>query len=276
MSLDRYSVALVSDVFFGADAATRLRERLRQAREQGADLAVLPEIPLNPWSPATKEVRDDDAEPKGGPRHQILMNAAREVGIAVLGGAIVRDASGRRFNTALVVDARGELVATYRKLHLPEEPGFWETSHYEAGDDPPRVIHELGFPFGIQICSDVNRPTVTHALAAAGALAVLAPRATERDTFDSWKLVFRANALTSNAYVLSVNRPAPEQGVPLGGPSIAVAPDGSVLREGTEPVLVARLERAAVERGRVDYPGYLQVRPELYQRAWKAAEKRAP
>jgi predicted amidohydrolase len=262
------TVALVSDVFFSSDAVSRLLRRLALARDGGAELAVLPELPLNPWSPATREARADDAEEPGGLRHRALAAAARKTGIAVLGGAIVRDGAGRRFNTALLFSSSGELVASYRKLHLPEEPGFWETSHYEPGEEPPRVVRELAFPFGIQICSDVNRPTVSHALAAAGAEAIIAPRATERETFESWKLVFRANALTSTAYVLSVNRPEPEQGVPLGGPSVAVAPDGSVLAESVEPVVVVTLARGAVARARADYPGYLKVRPELYARAW--------
>ncbi len=262
-------VALVSDVFFGPGAGERLDLRLREARARGAELALLPEIPLNSWAPATKDARSDDAEPRDGPRARLLAETARRVGIAVLGGAIVEE-RGRRFNTALLHDGRGELRGSYRKLHLPEEPGFFETSHYEPGDEPPRVLDLGGFPLGVQICSDSNRPELTHALSALGAAAILAPRATERGTWERWKLVFRANAITASVYVLSVNRPAPEQGVPLGGPSLVVAPDGTVLAESTEPVLVATLEREAVRRARRDYPGYLPVRSDLYERAWRA------
>jgi predicted amidohydrolase len=268
------TVALVSDVFFGPDAEARLRARLAECRDRGAGLALLPEIPLNPWSPATKQARADDAEPPGGPRHQALARAAREAGLGVVGGAIVLDATGRRFNTALVFDAKGELVASYRKCHLPEEPGFWETSHYEPGDAPPRPIDAFGLPFALQICSDANRPELSHAAAAAGAEAILVPRATESATWERWRLVFRASALTSCAWVLSVNRPAPEQGVPLGGPSVAVAPDASVAAEGTDPIIIATLARDAVKRARLDYPGYLKVRPDLYARAWSSAERR--
>ncbi len=274
---DSLAVALVSDVFFSDDARDRLVDRLEEAKRQGAELALLPEICLLPWSPATREPRASDAEPPGGPRHQLLAAAARAAGIAALGGTIVASPPGRpphRFNEAILVDARGELVGSYRKVHLPQEPGFWEACHYEPGTEPPRVLSALGFPVGIQICSDSNRPVLTHALAAEGACAVLAPRATERDTWESWKLVFRANALTASVYVLSVNRPAPEQGVPLGGPSLAVAPDGSVLLETTEPVATVRLERSAVERARKDYPGYLAVPAELYREAWARCASR--
>jgi predicted amidohydrolase len=136
-----------------------------------------------------------------------------------------------------------------------------------------RVIMDLGFPFGIQICSDINRPVGSHLLGAQGALAILNPRATEAATFERWKLVFRANALTSCAYVLSVNRPSPEQGVPLGGPSTAVDPNGEVLVETTDPLAVVRLEASAVETARRRYPGYLAVNAGMYASAWSEAGK---
>ncbi|HZV01184.1 MAG TPA: carbon-nitrogen hydrolase family protein [Planctomycetota bacterium] len=267
------TVALVSDVFFDRDAEARLCSRLGEAKGKGAALAVLPEIPLNPWSPATKEARADDAEPAGGPRAQMLARCAKKVGIAVLGGAIIKE-GGKRLNTALLVDAKGELVGRYAKTHLPEEPGFWETSHYEPGDEPPRVMSVAGLRVGVQICSDSNRPALTHALACAGAEAILAPRATERDTWESWKLVFRANALTTSTYVLSVNRPAPEQGCPLGGPSFVADPMGNVLVESTDPVVVATLDPAALAAARRDYPGYLARRSDLYARAFAACASR--
>jgi N-carbamoylputrescine amidase len=263
------TVALVSDVFFDGSGADRLRDRLRDARMRGADLALLPEIPLNPWSPATTAVRDDDAEAPGGARHQMLACAARDAGLGVVGGAIVRDpATGVRHNTALVFDARGELVARYAKVHLPDEEGFREPSHYAPGTQMAEVIAAFGFPFGVQICSDMNRPQGSHLLGAMGAAAILNPRATQAATFDRWKLIFRANALTSCAYVLSVTRPSPEHGVAIGGPAVAVDPDGNVLLETFEPVACVTLDESVVARARRRYPGYLQVNAALYARGW--------
>jgi predicted amidohydrolase len=265
-------VALVSDVFYTPDADRRLRARLGEARALGAELAVLPEIPLNPWSPATTRVLDEDAEPPEGPRHRMMSEAARATRIGLVGGAIVRDPeTGARHNTALVFDASGQCVARYAKVHLPDEPGFHEPCHYEAGTRHAEVIRAFGLPFGIQICSDINRPQGCHILSAGGAMAIVNPRATEAATFERWKLVFRANALTSCAYVLSVNRPAPEQGVPLGGPSIAVDPNGDVLVETTDPVTVVELDAQAVAAAKRRYPGYLAVNAELYARGWADA-----
>ncbi len=265
------TVALITDLFLGEDAGERLHRALARAREAGAGLALLPELPLNTWAPAGRSARDEDAEPPEGPRHRLQAEAARRAGIGLAGGAIVREPGrGRRFNTALLFDAAGRLAASYRKMHLPCEEGFWETSHYEPGDDPPSVIRTFGFPLGVQICSDINRPQLALALAATGAEAILHTRATPLESYERWKLVLRAVAVTGALFVLSTNRPGPERGVPIGGPSLAVAPDGTVLLETTEPLGVVRIERQAVRTARKEYPGYLPVRADLYARAWAA------
>ena len=262
-------VALISDVFYDATGPARLSERLRDAKARGADVAVLPELPLNPWSPATEILREEDAEPVEGPRHQVLSAAARDSGIAVVGGAIVRDPeTRRRHNTALVFGRDGSLLASYCKVHLPEEEGFWETRHYEPGDALSPIVDRLPMRVGLQICSDINRPEGSHLLGALGAEVILNPRATEAATFDRWRTVFIANAMTSGAYVLSVNRPKEEQGVLLGGPSFAVAPTGEVMLETTDPLALVTLDRAVVSRARQRYPGYLATRADLYAEAW--------
>ncbi len=265
----KLTVALISEVFWEPDGVARLRDRLAEAVERGADIAVLPELPLNEWRPSTKDARDEDAEPMNGERARAQAEAAAEAGIGLVGGIIHRDPdTSRRTSRALVIDAWGSVVSTYEKLHLPEEPGFWETSHYEPGTEPPRRIDAFGLPVGVQICSDNNRPEGTHLLGADGALAVLIPRATEEKTYQRWKTVFRANALTSCLYVLSVNRPHPEDGVLIGGPSVAFDPNGEVLLETTDALAVVTLDRAVVEEARRAYPGYLPVRARLYADAW--------
>jgi N-carbamoylputrescine amidase len=265
----RLTVALISEVFWEPDGAVRLAQRLAEAAERGADVAVLPEIPLNPWRPATKDVVDADAEPMDGPRARTQAEAAAEAGIGLVGGIIHRDAdTGRRTSRALVFDRSGELVTTYEKLHLPEEPGFWETSHYEPGTVAPQRIDAFGLPVGVQICSDINRPEGSDLLGAQGAMAVLAPRATEERTYQRWKVVFRAIGLTACCYVLSVNRPDPEQGVLIGGPSIAVDPAGEVLLETTDRMGIVTLEARVVTEARTAYPGYLPIRAGLYAAAW--------
>jgi predicted amidohydrolase len=98
---------------------------------------------------------------------------------------------------------------------------------------------------------------------------VLAPRATEERTYQRWKVVFRAIGLTACCYVLSVNRPDPEEGVLIGGPSIAVDPAGEVLLETTDRIGIVTLESRVVTEARTAYPGYLPIRAGLYADAWR-------
>ena len=266
------TVALIADVFPDEADASRLHDRLRAARDLGADLAVLPELPLNAWAPLTRQPSHADAEDPYGPRHRALAEAARETGLPLLGGAIVRDpATGRRHNTALLFGHNGSLLLRYRKIHLPDEEGYWEAHHYEPGGRLHTPAPLAGWGIGVQICSDVNRPQGCNALAAMGAETILAPRATPPETYARWRMILRANAVTSCAYVISVNRPGTRSGGVIGGPSIAIGPSGDVLLETTEPVAVVTLERAALETAREEYPGYLDVRPDVYEDAWRRA-----
>ena len=267
------TVALISDTFPLPEGADRLCRRLEEAKALGAELAVLPELPLDRWIPATREPRDEEAEPPGGPRQQLQQSLAEQVGIGLVGGAIVRDPeTGRRRSHALVFDAGGSVLGTWHKAHLPEEPGFWETDHYEPGDRPYAVVRGLPLDLGVQVCSDINRPEGCHVLAALGAEVVLVPRATERRTYERWRTVFVANAMTSAVYVLSVNRPT-DEGAGIGGPSIAVDPNGDVIVETEDAVAVVTLERSVIENARTRYPGYLPVRADLYADAWKEAAR---
>ena len=262
-------VALVRDVFFDDPAGVRLRERLSDAKAGGAELAVLPEIPMNPWSPATTSMRSDDAEPADGPRATLLKDAAREVGIGLIGGVIRIDEDAKRRNTALAFNDQGALLGDYAKCHIPEEPGFHESHHYEPGEVFASPIDGLGVPLGVQICSDANRPQGTQALAALGAELVVIPRSTELATWHRWRPVLVASALTSCCYVATVNRPEPEQGVLIGGPSFAVAPNGEVLLETEDTLGFFDVDRAAMPTFRKEYPGYIAVRPEMYRSAWQ-------
>ena len=266
---ERILVALLTDVFLEDSDHLRLREYLLEAKSSGATLAVLPELPLNPWSPANRESIREDAEPLGGLRQQVFSRMSSEIGIALLGGAIVTDSkTGKRYNTALFYDHNGQLVGQYRKIHLPEEEGYWETSHYMPGTDPPTVIQISEATIGVQICSDINRPQGSQILRAQGAELLLVPRATPSETYERWRLILRANAIMSEVYLISVNRPFSEFGVDIGGPSLAVGPDGEILFEGTEPLAIVEIDGNKLKTIGAQYPGYLPRMVDVYARGW--------
>ena len=270
MADDYLQVALITEVFFDDPTGERLQRALVDAQSRGADLAVLPEIPLNRWSPASKQAIDEDAEEPDGWRQTLMAEAAKSVGIGLVGGAINRDPdTGIRYNTALLYDGKGVCHARYRKVHLPEEEGYWETSHYMPGTEPPQAISDtFSLTVGLQICSDVNRPQGFQILSSGGAEVVFAPRATPPETYERWRLILRANAIMSGAYVLSTNRPRPEGGAPIGGPSLAIDPFGHVMIETSDPIALVKLERSTVEQASRDYPGYLDRFPDVYAKGW--------
>lgn len=274
MNAQSLTVALITDVFPTRDDEQRLLTHLREAKARGAQLAVLPELPLNRWAPLSQVPSDADSEPPYGPRESAMAVAARATGLAVLGGAIVRDpASGHRHNTAVLFGADGEELLRYRKIHLPDEEGYWEAHHYRPGKRLAAPVRVGGFGIGVQVCSDANRPQGCNALAAMGAEVILLPRATPAETYARWRLVLRANAVTSCAYVVSVNRPGTRSQGIIGGPSMVAGPSGEVLLETTDPVATITLEKSVLARARKAYPGYLDVRPKVYERAWRQARK---
>ncbi len=263
---DSLKLALIREIF---NSEEELVLCLNEARKQGADLAVLPELPLNEWSPATKKAEIHDAEYQGGRRETILCNAAKKAGIAVLGGVIRIESDGHRINLALLVSPQGNIIGSSAKHVLPDEEGFWECDHYEPTEDPPEVIEFMGSKVGIQICSDINRPTAAQLLAAQGAHVILAPRATSRSSWKRWRLAYRAAALTASVWVVSVGRPRPEFGVEMGGPSLVVDPMGEVTLETRERIATVVLDRRAVEDARQSYPGYLAWPAKTYITGWK-------
>ena len=261
-------IGLLQEIYDTPGHAERLVDQLKVFRKRGVDLVVLPELPFNAWSPATRRVNPDDAEHPGGWRETMQVEASKAAGVAVLGGVIRLDENGRRENVALLTDSMGQIVATQAKLHLPDEDGFWECDHYEPGTEPPRVIPFLDALLGIQICSDANRPTGAQLLGAQGVQVVLAPRATNPATWHRWRLAYRAMAMINATWVVSVGRPCPEDGPSIGGPSLVVNPMGEVVHEAEVPLAEVDMDVAEADRARLEYPGYLAQPAEVYVAGW--------
>lgn len=104
-------------------------------------------------------------------------------------------------------------------------------------------------------------------MAAQGAGAIFVPRATPAASWDRWRLVLRADAVTSACWVVTVNRPAVD-GFPIGGPSAAIAPDGEIICETSDAMTVVKLDGESVVEARNDYPGYLGYHPEVHGKGW--------
>ncbi|HXF73618.1 MAG TPA: carbon-nitrogen hydrolase family protein [Actinomycetota bacterium] len=244
----------------GEDVEKNLRaaeELLAEAAGAGADLAGLPELFVY-MGPAARHA--EVAEEVPGPTSARLAEAARRHGMWVLGGSIYERDGERIFNTSLLFDRRGELVARYRKIHLfdvdlPGQPPIRESATLSPGDQVVTADVE-GVRAGLSICYDVRFPELYRMLVAQGAELLLVPAAfTEETGRDHWEVLLRARAIEDQCFVV-----APAQWGPWGPPeenrrchgdSLIVDPWGRVLARLDEGVGVAWADLDLAELRRV-------------------------
>jgi predicted amidohydrolase len=271
---DRIRVACVQ-ITSGREKALNLEKAERlvaQAAATGADIVALPEK----WNAiGPPDVLHDTAETiEAGESVEAMRGWAKTHGVTLVGGSITERREGREklSNTSLVFDPEGELVATYRKIHLFDvEVGgltYRESEAEEHGDEP--VVAEVeGWPVGLTICFDVRFPELYRVLALEGALLAMVPaHFTLYTGKDHWHLLLRARAVENGFYVA-----APAQvgetgiGRPSYGRSLIADPWGTVLAQAhdEETVISAELDRAWLEEVRRRIPSLSARRPEAYR-----------
>ena len=242
----------VVQLSYGDDESTRARvDRVAALvrAQAGADLVVLPELWPNGgfayagWA--------SGAEPLDGPVVTTLRSAARDLGARVhLGSFIEADGTGAMFNTSVLVGADGEVLTTYRKVHLFGF-GEGEPALLTAGKKP--VVHHST---GLATCYDLRFPEQFRRLLDDGAEMVLVPAAWPARRVAHWGLLAQARAVENQMYVVACNTGGSHAGVEMGGHSMVVDPWGEVLAEaGTgEEVLVVDVDRDLVRRTRKSFP----------------------
>ncbi|MDO5533350.1 MAG: carbon-nitrogen hydrolase family protein [Propionibacteriaceae bacterium] len=236
-------------------------EYTARAREAGADLVVFPEATMASFATRSAAV----AQPVDGEWATGVRDAAREHGIAVVAGMFTPGADGKARNTVLVIDATGDLLATYDKIHLFDAWGFEESRHMEAGDTP--VIVEVGgLSIGLATCYDVRFPELFKHLAHAGAEVILVPAswANGPGKAEQWRALCVARALDSTCFILAAGQADPttvghevKKGSPTGiGHSLAVSPLGEVLAEAgaASELLVVDVDAEALTQAREKLP----------------------
>ena len=256
----------------GATGDGRARKKVEQyleaAHARGARIACLPELACHPWFP-----RDPTtdlaavAEPADGPAARWAMDTARRIGIAVVLPFCERALEGVYHNSALVVDARGEPVGVYRKVHLPDIPFWAERRLFAPGDLGFPVFTVEGMRLGIQLGWDHFFPEGFRCLALAGAQVVFVPTAAAFASQERWLAMGVSHAIANGMYVVRVNRVGSEPGLDFYGHSFVVRPDGDLAAEPlgmAEGVLLAEIDPAAVEWVRRTWPFLADRRPRQY------------
>ena len=255
-------------------------EQLRAAAAQGAQLALLQELHNTQYFCQTENSSHFDlAEPVPGPGTEKLAALARELELVIVASLFERRAAGLYHNTAVVLDRDGSLAGKYRKMHIPDDPGYYEKFYFTPGDLGFQPIQTSIGKLGVLICWDQWFPEASRLMALAGAELLLYPTAIGWDPGDpgeqqqrqlnAWQTVQRAHAIANGIPLLVCNRTGFEAdssgqtaGIQFWGSSFVAGPQGEVLASATtdsEELLIAPVDMRRSEEVRRSWP-YLRDR----------------
>jgi N-carbamoylputrescine amidase len=279
-------VALVQDQDRGSVEAnlSRIEAAVAEAAAAGARLVLLQELHNGPYFCQHEHVDEfDRAEPIPGPSTQRLGALAAKHGVVIVASLFERRAAGLYHNTAVVLETDGRLVGRYRKMHIPDDPGFLEKFYFTPGDLGFEPIDTSVGRLGVLVCWDQWYPEAARLMALAGAELLLYPTAIGWDPADAqdekdrqrmaWILSHRGHAVANGLPVLSCNRtgfePAPHghSGIQFWGSSLVLGPQGEVLAEaGTESsqLLLAEVDLTRSEAVRRIWPFLRDRRIDAY------------
>jgi N-carbamoylputrescine amidase len=255
---------------------------LREASRRGAQVACLPELFRSPYFCQKEDAANFDlAEPVPGPTSEALAAVARETGMVVVGSVFERRAAGLYHNTAVVLDADGTLRGIYRKMHIPDDPLYYEKYYFTPGDLGFQTFDTRFARVGTLVCWDQWFPEAARLTALKGAEVLFYPTAigwhpAEKAEFgeaqaSAWEIMQRAHAISNGVFVAAVNRighegPA-DGGIEFWGGSFLADPFGRVLaRAGrdAEEVLVVTCDPRLQEETRRNWPFLRDRRIDAY------------
>jgi len=280
-----YQVSLIQ-MAMSEDPAVNLEtacQRIRQAAATGSKVVCLPELFRSLYFCQSEDTAHFAlAESIPGPSTEKLGQVARECGVTVIASLFERRAPGLYHNTTAVLGHHGQLIGIYRKMHIPDDPGFYEKFYFTPGD--------LGFPafdindgrIGVLICWDQWYPEAARLAALQGADILFYPTAigwhpTEKaqvgqSQHDAWRTIQRSHAIANGVFVASVNRvghetPVQPPGLEFWGGSFICDPFGVVLAEAStdqEEIITAQIDPARIEEVRQGWPFLRDRRIDAY------------
>jgi N-carbamoylputrescine amidase len=258
---------------------------VRRAAQQGAQLAVLQELHGSRYF-CQQENPDcfDLAETIPGPSSDRFAELARELDMVLVLSLFERRAAGLHHNTALVIERDGTIAGRYRKMHIPDDPGYYEKFYFTPGDNDFRPIETSLGKLGLMVCWDQWFPEGARLMALAGADLLIYPTAIGWDPRDdpaerqrqqqAWQIVQRGHAIANGLPLIAVNRvghepdPAGGPGIDFWGSSFAAGSQGEILAEAAadrQEVLVVELDLDRSEQVRRIWPFLRDRRIEHYR-----------
>lgn len=286
--MSKLSVALIQQTAFGdyQTVTTATCDSIRKAATAGAQLVVLQELHTGPYFCQTEETGQfDRAETIPGPSTGLFGRLAAELGIVLVTSLFERRAPGLYHNTAVVFERDGSVAGTYRKMHIPDDPGFYEKFYFTPGDLGFTPIKTSVGNLGVLVCWDQWYPEAARLMALAGADLLIYPTAIGWDPADddaekerqreAWITVQRGHAIANGLPLIAVNRvgfetsPDPQaQGINFWGSSFVAGPQGEFLAQGScdrEELLLVEIDRGRSEDVRRIWPFLRDRRIDAYQ-----------
>ena len=251
---------------------------IHNAAAQGAQIICLQELFGTPYFCQTEDLAPFAlAEPIPGPTSGVLGALAGELGVVLIVPLFEKRARGLYHNSAVVFDADGSRLGTYRKMHVPDDPGYYEKFYFTPGDLGFRTFKTRYADIGVLICWDQWFPEAARLVALSGAHILFYPTAigwhddetaeVRRTQHEAWEMVQRSHAITNGLYVAVPNRVGREGTVTFWGASFVAAPDGSVAARAAhdgEAILVAKCDLDAVDTMRQQWPFLRDRRIDTY------------
>ncbi len=256
---------------------SRTIERIGEAAGKGAGIISLQELFQTPYFPQwEKKEKDDYAESVTGYTVSEMRKAARRFGVTLV-VPFYEKKGGKYFNTAVVIGKDGKLLGRYNKIHIPQDPGFYEKEYFEVGRSGYAVFKSGGVKFAVLICYDQWFPEAARMARLKGAEIIFYPTAigniagydAEGDWHDAWETVQRGHAISNSLYVAAVNRVGREGRMEFWGQSFICDPFGKVLKRASatkEETVIMTLD---LERNEFYSEGWgflRNRRPDTYKR----------
>ena len=287
MNKNILTVALVQERNHGSveENFAVIEQRVAEAAARGARLVLLQELHNGAYFCQHESVEEfDRAETIPGPSTERLGRLAKLHGVVIVGSLFERRAAGLYHNTAVVLESDGTLVGKYRKMHIPDDPGFLEKFYFTPGDLGFNPIKTSVGSLGVLVCWDQWYPEAARLMALAGADLLVYPTAIGWDPDDqdeekarqrdAWLLSHRGHAVANGLPVLSCNRvgheasPTGGSGIRFWGSSHVLGPQGEFLAEADADkpeLLVAGIDLARSEQVRRIWPFLRDRRIDAYQ-----------
>ena len=251
---------------------------IREAAKEGAQIILLQELFNTTYF--CREVDDkffDWSQPIPGPITDKFSSLAKDLKVVIVAPFFEKRAPGIYHNSLVVIDADGSLMGTYRKKHIPDDPGFYEKYYFTPGEDEYSVFDTKYAKIGPLICWDQWYPEAARITALKGAEILVYPTAIgtlpDEDTamskefLEAWQTIQRSHAIANGCYVASINRSGQEGELSFWGHSFVAGPFGQMLAEaGTdEEVLLAEIDPAKIEKQRQVWPFFRDRRIDTYK-----------